>query len=130
MERVIRVCDELITESIDKMDILNVIRDDVSKRILLQLYGLCTATLVLNALNNGHGKVNLQLAWERSLLNIETKYLGTFLRGLKYIDNTIPDDGQSERLMLNSLETQKKFSEYTEMNGHNLVRLYTNKGIS
>lgn len=34
------------------------------------------------------------------MLNIETKYLGTFLKGLKYIDNRIPDDGQSERLML------------------------------
>ena len=32
---------------------------------------------------------------------------------------------------LNSLETQKKFfAEYTEKNGHNLVRLYADEGIS
>lgn len=100
MEKIIQARDEQITESIDKMDILNVTRDDVSKRILTQLNDLCTATLLLNAIASGLEKANLQLAWERSLLNIETKYLGTFLKGLKYIDNRIPDDGQSERLML------------------------------
>lgn len=100
MKEYIRTCDEQITESIDKVDILNVTRDDISKRILMQLNGLCTATLILNALASGLEKANLQLAWERSLLSIETKYLGTFLKGLKYIDNRIPDDGQSERLML------------------------------
>lgn len=100
MERVIRICDDQITESIDRMNILNTTRDDISRRILTQLNDLCTATLVLNALNSGYEKVNLQLAWERSLLHIETKYLGTFLRGLKYIDHRIPDEGQSERLML------------------------------
>ena len=32
---------------------------------------------------------------------------------------------------LNSLEAQKKFfTEYTEKNGHNLVRLYADEGIS
>ena len=34
------------------------------------------------------------------MLRIDTKYLATFLKGLKYIDNRIPDEGQSERLML------------------------------
>jgi len=100
MERIIKVRDEQITESIERMDILNITRDDVSKRILTQLNDLCTATLLLNAIAGGLEKTNLQLAWERSLLSIETKYLGTFLKGLKYIDNRIPDDGQSERLML------------------------------
>ena len=100
MEKVIKVRDEQITESIDKLDIFNVTRDDVSKRILTQLNDLCTATLLLNAIAGGLERANLQLAWERSLLNVETKYLGTFLKGLKYIDNRIPDDGQSERLML------------------------------
>ncbi len=100
MEKIIMVRDEQITESIDRMDILNVTRDDVSKRILTQLNDLCTATLLLNAIASGLEKANLQLAWERSLLNIETKYLRTFLKGLRYIDNRIPDEGQSERLML------------------------------
>lgn len=100
MEKIIMVRDEQITESLDKMDILNVTRDDVSKRILTQLNDLCTATLLLNAIASGLEKANLQLAWERSLLNIETKYFGIFLKGLRYIDNRIPDEGQSERLML------------------------------
>ena len=100
MEKIIMARDEQITESLDRMDILNATRDDVSKRILTQLNDLCTATLLLNAMASGLEKANLQLAWERSLLNIETKYLGTFLKGLRYIDNRIPDEGQSERLML------------------------------
>ena len=100
MEKIIMARDEQITESLDRMDILNGTRDDVSKRILTQLNDLCTATLLLNAMASGLEKANLQLAWERSLLNIETKYLGTFLKGLRYIDNRIPDEGQSERLML------------------------------
>ena len=100
IEKFIKICDEQITENLDKLDILNVTRDDVSQRILLQLNGLCTATLLLNVLASGFEKTNLQLAWERSLLNIETKYLGTFFKGLKYIENKIPSDGQSERLML------------------------------
>lgn len=100
MEKIIMARDEQITESIDRMDILNVTRDDISKRILTQLNDLCTATLLLNAIASGLEKANLQLAWERSLLNIETKYLGTFFKGLKYIDNRIPDEGQAERLML------------------------------
>lgn len=100
MEKIIMARDEQITESLDRMDILNATRDDVSKRILTQLNDLCTATLLLNAMTSGLEKANLQLAWERSLLNIETKYLGTFLKGLRYIDNRIPDEGQSERLML------------------------------
>lgn len=33
-------------------------------------------------------------------MDIETKYLATFLRSLRYIGNRIPEDGQSERLML------------------------------
>jgi hypothetical protein len=100
MEKIIMARDEQITESLDRMDILNATRDDVSKRILTQLNDLCTATLLLNAMASGLEKANLQLAWERSLLNIETKYLGTFLKGLRYIDNRIPDEGQSERLIL------------------------------
>ena len=100
MEKIIMARDEQITESLDRMDILNATRDDVLKRILTQLNDLCTATLLLNAMASGLEKANLQLAWERSLLNIETKYLGTFLKGLRYIDNRIPDEGQSERLIL------------------------------
>ena len=48
----------------------------------------------------GYVNVNERLAWEISQLNIETKYLSDFLKGLKYVGAKIPDEGQSERLML------------------------------
>lgn len=99
VERIIKVCNEQITESIDKMDVLNVTQDDVSRRILTQLNDLCSATLLLNAFVKGFEKTNLQLAWEQALFNIDTKYLATFLKSLKYIDYRIPHEGQSERLM-------------------------------
>ena len=100
IKKIISANDEQITESIDRMDIFNDTRDDVSKRILTRLNDFCTATLLLNIQNQSREKVNVRLAWERSLLNIETKFLGTFFRAIKYIGNRIPDDGQSERLML------------------------------
>ena len=64
------------------------------------LYDLCYATLILNAINLGYTDVNERLAWELSQFNIETQYLSKFLKGLKYIGSRIPDEGQSERLML------------------------------
>ncbi len=100
VERIITVCDTEITESIDRLETVNDTRDGVSQRILTRLDDLCTATLLLNAINAGFENVSLPLAWERSMLDIETKYLGTFLKGLQYIGKRIPDDGQSERLML------------------------------
>ncbi|MCM1124205.1 MAG: ATP-dependent RecD-like DNA helicase [Eubacterium sp.] len=100
VERIIRVCNEDITESIDRFDILNDTRDGVSRRILTKLSDLCVATLLLNVIESGNENASLQLAWEYSMLNIETKYLGNFLRGLQYIGRRIPEDGQSERLML------------------------------
>ena len=101
VERIISACNEQITECIDRMEILNETRDDVSKRILTRLSDLCSATLILNSIHlSGSISSNLQLAWEQSFLSINTKYLGTFLKGLKYIGGRIPDEGQSERLML------------------------------
>ena len=101
VERIINACNEQISESIDRMEILNETRDGVSKRILTRLSDLCSATLILNSIHlNGTTSSNLQLAWEQSLLSINTKYLGTFLKGLRYIGGRIPDEGQSERLML------------------------------
>lgn len=101
IERIINACNEQITECIDRMEILNETRDGVSKRILTRLSDLCSATLILNSIHlNDTNSSNLQLAWEQSLLSINTKYLGTFLKGLRYIGGRIPDEGQSERLML------------------------------
>lgn len=98
--RIIKRCDEDITESIDRFDIYNDTRDNVSQRILNRLYDLCIAALLFNSLNKENSSVGLDYAWEQSLLDINTKYLGSFLQMLKYIDSRIPDDGQSERLML------------------------------
>lgn len=100
VERIINACDTDITEYLDRFDDINDTRDSISRRILTRLNDLCTATLLLNILHDGIENASLQLAWERSILNIETKYLGIFLRGLQYIGRRIPDDGQSERLML------------------------------
>ncbi|MBR2402894.1 MAG: hypothetical protein IKB01_09055, partial [Lachnospiraceae bacterium] len=98
--KIIEACNTDITESLDRMDILNETRDNVSRRMLTRLYDLCSATLLLNVIEGGVEKASLQLAWERAILNIETKYLGTFLKGLQYLGRRIPDSGQSERLML------------------------------
>ena len=100
VEGIIAACDTEITESIERLDILNDTRDGVSRRILRRLDDLCSAALLLNAIDDGIDTPTLPLAWERSLLRIETKYLGTFLKGLQYIGKRIPDEGQSERLML------------------------------
>lgn len=100
VRRIIQDSNEQIVESIDRLEFFNATRDNVSRRILNRLDDLCTATLLLNMLRNGGVNVSLRAAWENALLNIETKYLATFLRSLKYIGNRVPEDGQSERLML------------------------------
>lgn len=100
VKRIIQICDEEITDSIDRLDVLNKNRDNVSKRILIRLDDLCVSALLLNAMHNGYQHPSIAFAWEHSFLNIETKYLGNFYRGLQYIGRRIPDDGQSERLML------------------------------
>lgn len=98
--RIINTCNAQIVESIDSMSILNLSRDGISQRILPRLNDMCTSALLLNSIKLGAQATNLQLAWEQAVLSIKTKYLATFLKGLRYIDNRIPEDGQSERLML------------------------------
>ena len=97
---IIKECDRQITECIDRMEIYNETCDDVSKRMLTRLKDISVAALLLNALNEGYEKISIRLAWERSLLNIETKYLWGFYKALKYVGYRIPMEGQSERLML------------------------------
>lgn len=98
--RIIKECDRQITKYIDGMELYEDTRDEVSKRILTRLKDLCASVLMLNCIKTGNEKANLRLAWERSLLDIETKYLGTFYKSFEYIGMHIPDDGQSQRLML------------------------------
>ena len=92
-------CEDISLE-IDRISDGNKSRDYISRRIVNGLYDLCYSVLVLNAINMGYTNVNERLAWELSQFNIETKYLSNFLKGLKYISSRIPEEGQSERLML------------------------------
>ena len=98
--KIVKVRCEDISSEIDRINNGNISRDTVSRRIVNGLYDLCYAVLILNAMNQGYKTVNERLAWELSQLNIETKYLSNFLKGLKYIGARIPDEGQAERLML------------------------------
>lgn len=100
IDKIIVACDKHITTAIDLIDNDNYTRDDISQFILPRLYDMCRSALLLNSLKLGNTQTNLQLAWEQAMLKIETKYLATFLKGLKYIEDREPDEGQSERLML------------------------------
>lgn len=93
-------CGRMIEESIDRLDFYNETRDNISRRMLNYLDGLCTASLLLNAFSNGYEKPTEKEAWENALLNINTKYLATFLQRLRYLAHRIPAEGQSERLMV------------------------------
>lgn len=99
-KRIIEVCDEEITDSIENLSILNRNRDNISRRILTRLNDLCVSALLLNAIGQGYSQPDIAFAWEYALLKIDTKYLANFYRGLQYIGRRIPEDGQSERLML------------------------------
>ncbi len=100
IDKIIVACDKFITSGIDLIDNPEYTRDDVANYILPRLYDMCRSALLLNSLKLGNKKTNLQLAWEQAMLKIETQYLATFLKGLKYIEDREPDKGQSERLML------------------------------
>ena len=100
IKKIVMVCDKAIVRSIDTIKSLGTTRDEVSQDILPRLHDLCMSALLQNSFNLGCKKPNLQLAYEQAQLDLSTKYLANFMRGLKYIDCRIPDDGQSERLML------------------------------
>ena len=100
-----------ISDAIKSGNILNYTRDKISQKIFTELEDLCKATLLLNALLY-YPSTNLRLAWEVALLNIGTKFLSTFLQGLKYIGLRIPEDGQFERLMLKYYNFLWRIREY------------------
>ena len=100
IEKIIASCDKYITAGIDLIEQVGYTRGEVSHHILPRMYDMCRSALLLNSLKLGNIKTNLQLACEQAILKIETKYLATFLKGLKYIEDREPDEGQSERLML------------------------------
>ena len=98
--KIIQVHCEKISNEINKITDFSS-RDIVSRDIMNRLYEICYAALVLNALYKYElGYVTEKLAWDLARLDINTKYLSDFMVGLKYIGLKIPEDGQSERLML------------------------------
>jgi len=102
-EEAIKIIDfrcEEISREIDNISDNPELRDTISRKIIRGLYDLCYAVLILNAIKLGYTDINQKLAWEVSQFKSETKYLYNFLKGLKYIGIRIPEEGQSERLML------------------------------
>lgn len=69
-----------------------------------------------NAVKLGYTDINQKLAWEVSQFKSETKYLYNFLRGLKYIGIRIPEEGQSERLMLKYYNYLWEIRKFLKMN--------------
>lgn len=104
---------ENISDAISTGNLLNYTRDKISRKILTELNDLCRGALLLNTLRF-YDSTNLRMAWELSLLNSETKFLATFLRGLRYIGLRVPEDGQYERLMLKYYNFLWKIRDYLQ----------------
>lgn len=104
---------ENISDAISTGNLLNQTRDKISRKILTELNDLCRGAILLNALRF-YDSTNLRVAWELSLLNIETKFLATFLQGLRYIGLKVPEDGQYERLMLKYYNFLWKIRDYLQ----------------
>ena len=108
-------CEEISME-IESVSEHHDLRDTVSRKIVRALYDLCHSVLVLNAVKLGYTDINQKLAWEVSQFKSETKYLYNFLRGLKYIGIRIPEEGQSERLMLKYYNYLWEIRKFLKMN--------------
>ena len=100
-----------ICEAIDVGAILNQSRDNISKKIFTELSDLCQGTLILNGLRFSQ-PMGLRTAWEIASTDISTKFLATFLQGLRYIGLQVPDDGQYERLLLKYYDFLWKIRKY------------------
>lgn len=111
IQNIIEDCSRRITECIDQSEIYNETRDDLSRNLLRLLKELCIAALLMNALPAKDEEMSVQLAWEYALLDIKTKYLAYFYKGLDYIGYHIPEPGQSERLMLKYYDFMWKIRE-------------------
>ncbi len=88
-----------ICDAITAGNVLNQTRDNISRKILGELSRLCESVLILNGLQY-YSPMSLRTAYDCSLLSIKTKFLATFIQGLRYIGLRVPEDGQNERLML------------------------------
>ncbi len=124
VKRIIETCNIFITEAIERFELFNDTRDAVSRRMLPHLQDLCEATLYCNAFNRNYKEPSLRLAWEISLMDIETKFLDRFLQSLKYIARRIPEDGQNERLILSYYDYLWQIREYLKF--HNNINILQN----
>lgn len=115
VKRVIQRRCQDISEEIDRFEIYNDTRDNVSRKIITQLRDLCEATLVLNGLNY-YQQISLRTSWELALMSLSTKFLSTFLQGLRYIAFRVPEDGQYERLMLKYYDFLWRIRKYLRDN--------------
>lgn len=109
-----------ISDAIDAGTVLNRSRDNISAKIFTELEDLVTGTLLLNGLTYV-SPVNLRTAWELASMRLETKFLATFLQGLKYIGIRIPEEGQSERLLLKYYGFLWRIRDYLSKNYHEEV---------
>lgn len=98
--KLIKNCDEELEEYLVNFSLQNQTRDKLSKRLLTRLKDLSAAALLLNSLKQTPDVTSIRLAWEQALLNRSTKYLSDFYKGMQFVDLHIPEEGQSERLML------------------------------
>lgn len=120
--RMLKECNKQICEDLERFDKSNESRDDISKRLLSKLEDMCMGSLLLNAIQLGHERPSEELAWGLSWMNIKTKFLGSFLQALKYLNRRIPEENQSERLMLKYYNFLWQIREYL-MQNHNLKML-------
>lgn len=111
IKRVVSVRCQNISDAIEMGSVLNLSRDNISRKILTELTDLCQGTLVLNGLHF-YRPIGLRAAWELATLNVDTKFLATFLQGLKYIGLRVPEDGQNERLILKYYDFLWKIRKY------------------
>lgn len=104
-----------ISDAIEAGNILDQSRDNISAKIFTELNDLVSGTLLMNGLKFV-SPVNLRTAWELASLRLETKFLATFLQGLRYIGMRIPEEGQSERLLLKYYNFLWRIREYMHNN--------------
>lgn len=98
--RLIKDCDEQIEEYLINFSLQKQTRDKLSMRLLTRMNDLSAAALLLNSLKQTAGATSIRLAWEQALLDRNTKYLSDFYQGMQLVNLHIPEEGQSERLML------------------------------
>lgn len=105
-----------ICDAIKNGNLLEENREQISKKILRELNYLCESAILLNGFIKNGGELSLKDAWDYCTLSIDTKFLATFLQGLKYIGLKIPEDGQNERIMLKYYDFLWQIREFVNKN--------------